>query len=397
FIQQIKKELPQGNIIEAKSGVDCFTWFVPKSWDVKHAILKNELGETIIDFKNNPLHLIQYSSAYKGELNFEELKSHLFYSKERPKDIPFIYRKQYQFELDDSWGFSMPYETFEKLNTNLKYFVDIDVTFSDKHMTLFDFHLPGKKPDTIFFAAHSCHPGQVNDGIAGIALLIELFKWLQKKEEHNYSYRMIIGPEYFAAAYYLTLNEKIKHLKYGFFLDMMVHSGPIGFSHSYENNTLVDKVTEFCLEKNFESYGKFDYRRLYGNDEMFYDGPDFQIPTVSLGRSNFENYHHSSDDMESINKKNVDESRSLLKNIIKIFENDRVLKRKYVGPLYLTRFDLYIDPKKDREGYKNLQNIQIEMDGKKSTLDIAQKLNIDIGFVNNFADSLLEKNLAEIV
>ena len=46
-------------------------------------------------------------------------------------------------------------------------------------------------------------------------------------------YILIIGPEYFAASFYLTNKEKIKNLKYGIYLDMMVHEGKIGFSSSF--------------------------------------------------------------------------------------------------------------------------------------------------------------------
>ena len=37
------------------------------------------------------------------------------------------------------------------------------------------------------------------------------------------------------------------------------------------------------------------------------------------------------------------------------------------------------------------------MDGNKSTLEIAKELKIEPDFVNKFADSLLEKNLANEV
>jgi len=42
-------------------------------------------------------------------------------------------------------------------------------------------------------AAHSCHPGQINDGLLGVALGIDLFKHLKKQSKHHYSYRLIVG------------------------------------------------------------------------------------------------------------------------------------------------------------------------------------------------------------
>ena len=51
-----------------------------------------------------------------------------------------------------------------------------------------------------FFAAHTCHPGMVNDGIAGIAILLELHNELASRKELKYSYDFIFGPEYYAGA-----------------------------------------------------------------------------------------------------------------------------------------------------------------------------------------------------
>ena len=418
FVEGIKKILPGGEILKSKSGEECLTWITPPSWNVKCGILQDDNGKTIIDFINNPLHLMQYSSSFEGKIDFDELDKHLYYSKEHPNDITFINRKQYKFRRDDSWGISIPYNIYKNLDHKSKYYVNIDVEFSNKEMLVYHLNLPGETDDTIFFAAHSCHPAQVNDGIACIALLIKLFKWIATLQNRKNSYRLIIGPEYFAATFYLKNQERIKNLRYGFFLDMMVHAGKIGFSSSFQSNTLVDFVTDNCVKNLFRDYEKYRYRGLWGNDEMFYDGPDFRIPTIGLGRTNFSNYHLSSDDPNTIDKKSVEDSWNLLKDIVLTFENTefinknfhppsktkqvgtdnkegRIIKRNYLGPLYLSRYGLYIDPKKDRPGYRNLQNIQILMDGKKSNNEIAKQLDIDINFVENFSNKLIENNLAE--
>jgi aminopeptidase-like protein len=394
FILQIKEIFPESNILKAKSGNQYLTWIIPQSWDVIKAQLKDSTGKIIVDYKNNPLHLIQYSSSFKGELKYDDLKTHLNYSKENPMDIPYIFRKQYDYNKDDSWGFCLPYNIFVNLKQNEKYYVDIDVKFSNKEMFVFDLLQQGKKEETIFFAAHSCHPGQVNDGIVNVALLIDLFLWIKSLKNTRYSYRLIIGPEYFAAPFVLSQANKIENLAYGFFLDMMAHDGQLGYSSSYDGDTLVDFVTSESLKKFLKSPQKYAYRELWGNDEMFYDGPDFNIPTIGLGRSNFKNYHLSSDDLSAFSKNEYEESLSLLKKIVLNFESNTIIKRNYAGPLYLSRYDYYIDPKIDLDGYKNLQKIQIALDGKQSTLDIAKNLNIDIEFINKFVNHLLKINLA---
>jgi len=396
-MERLNDLLPDAQMLKSKSGEECLTWTTPESWDVKKATLTDSTGTKIVDFADNPMHLMQYCSSFKGKLTFNELNEHLHYSEKYPDSIPFIIRKQYLYRKDDSWAFSLPYNTYKTLNQNESYFVDIDVEFGKKDLCVLDLILPGTKKDTIFFAAHSDHPGMVNDGIAGIGLLIQLFGWLKNQKNRNYTYRLIVGPEFYAAATFLAKTKNVEDIQYGFFLDMMVHPGPMGFATSYTGNSKVDYVAEQCIQKRYSDYNKFSYRESWGNDEMFYDGPDFKIPTVGIGRTSFAEYHLDADNLNTVDKESARNSYLLLKDIVNSFERDRVIKRKYSGPLYLNRYDLYIDAKKERGNYRHLQYSEIEMDGKQSTIDIAKKLNIDIEFVNKFADDLVRKGLATYV
>lgn len=79
--------------------------------------------------------------------------------------------------------------------------------------------------------------------------------------------------------------------------------------------------------------------------------------------------------------------------MVEVFEDDCVPVRRYKGPLYLSRFGLYIDPQKDLKGYQNLQHIQILMDGTHSCLEIADDLDIDYVFVRSFVDELYQRDL----
>ena len=105
------------------------------------------------------------------------------------------------------------YNIFKNLDTNQQYYVNIDVKFEKSEIPIIDFMIPGEKEETVFFAAHSCHPAQVNDEIANIAILIKLFEWIKNRRNNKFSYRLIIGPEYYAAAVFLAKAKKIKTLK----------------------------------------------------------------------------------------------------------------------------------------------------------------------------------------
>ena len=395
FVEDMVADLGARHI-SVLTGEACLTWVVPPSWNVNEAFLETLSGERIADFEWNPMYVKSYSKSFSGEVDRALLVEHTQTDKERSDCITYDYRQQYAFGERDDWGFSLPYDVVTSLKDDA-YRVHIDAEFGAGTLDVCDQELTGDNPDTIFFAAHTCHPAQVNDGLACIAIIIELMRRLAESPTRRYTYRGLYGPEYYGAAAVLDRGESVEELKYGFFLDMLGNGQRMGFSRSYIGNSYVDKALRNVLKYNIEDYFEVEYRRLWGNDELFYDGPDFRIPTIGLGRGRFRHYHTDKDNPELCNYAQLDESVDVLEKVCDVFERDKVIKRLYRGPLYLSRFDLYIDPKKDRPGYRSLQEIQILMDGQKSNLTIADELGISFDFVDHFTEALLEKGLAEIV
>ena len=52
-------------IIKFKSGKKVFDWTIPNEWEVHEAWIKDENGKKIINFEDNNLHLVGYSSPIK--------------------------------------------------------------------------------------------------------------------------------------------------------------------------------------------------------------------------------------------------------------------------------------------------------------------------------------------
>ncbi len=394
FVRELAGDLGAG-LLSVPSGEECLTWIIPPKWVVHEAYLETLGGERVVDFSWNPLNLKSYSAPFSGEISRAELLKHVVTDNSRPESTVYDYRSQYQYGDRTEWGFSMPYAAVQSLSDS-HYRVRIDTEFQSGVMEVIDWILPGESTDTIFFAAHTCHPAQVNDGIAGIAVLVELFRWLQDRDSRRYTYRMILGPEYFAAAALLQHANGVEKLKYGFFLDMLASGGPLGFSRSYCGDSYADTITPNVLKRNIEDHVEAPYRGLWGNDEMFYDGPDFQIPTICIGRANFENYHTDKDNLDNCDFGQLAESLTILRMIVEVFETDCVPVRLYRGPLYQSRYGLYIDPQKDREGAGDLQMAQILMDGTRSCVEIAEQLGIDYWFVRDFVRQLQQRDLVDL-
>jgi aminopeptidase-like protein len=97
---RILQEMIPLEIHEVPTGTRVFDWEVPKEWNIHDAFVKDSSGRKIIDFANSNLQVVNYSIPFRGKLELEDLKSHLFTLPDHPDWIP--YRTSY---YNESWGF----------------------------------------------------------------------------------------------------------------------------------------------------------------------------------------------------------------------------------------------------------------------------------------------------
>jgi aminopeptidase-like protein len=388
-------EILKGRVIESESGSMCLKWTIPDNWNVRKGQLKTKSGEVIADFHDHPLYLWTHSISFNGIVSKDELiENHILTSPNRPNDFLYHYMHGYQ-EGKKEWGFSLPYNVVKSLDED-EYVVEIDADLNNNNtLKVVDSHIPGKIKDTIFIMAHTCHPGQAGDGIACIAVANEVFFWLKNQKNLKYSYRFIYGPEYWGGATWLEHApvEDVSNLKFGVFLDMLSTHEPLGFQESMQGNSLFDRVTLNVFKSHKEVYIHREFRKLWGNDETFYNGAGFKIPTLGIGRGMHREYHYNTDNLENMSLYNMEESAWILMRIIEVMESDYIPVLSYIGPLYLSRYGLFINKHEDPEGYANLEKIQALADGQLSCFDISDKLDLDFYFVRNFFDKMLEKDL----
>ena len=288
-------EALQGRVLESQSGSMCLKWTIPDNWNVRKGQLKTKSGKIIADFDDHPMYLWTHSVSFSGVISKQELiEKHILTNPRRPDEFLYHYMHGYQ-EGKKEWGFSLPYNTVKSLNED-EYVVEIDTDLdNDNTLKLVDAHIPGKNEDTIFIMAHTCHPGQVGDGMACIAVANELFFWLKEKNNLKYSYRFIYGPEYWGGATWLehAPTKDVSNMKYGVFLDMVSTHEPLGYQESMQGNSLFDKVFLNVFESHKEVFIHKEFRGLWGNDETFYNGAGFKIPTLGMGRGMHREYHYN--------------------------------------------------------------------------------------------------------
>jgi len=396
LVERLQFEL-NAKVFESAAGSECLSWFIPNNWYVRKGQLKTISGEVIVDFDDNPLHLWTHSVSFSGVIDRDTLiNNHISTDENRPYEYTYEYRNGYRSGVRE-WGFSIPYNIVKGMNDE-QYIVEIDTDLDTNNtLKVVDAFLPGQHKETIFIMAHTCHPGLVSDGLGCIAVAIEIYHWLSKRKNLKYSYRFIFGPEYFGALGWLTTapQSDIDNLSFGIYLDMLTTDEPIGYQNSMHGDSIMDYSVKNIFTSHFPSCVSKDYRQLWGNDETFYNGPGFGIPTIGVGRSMHREYHYNTDNLENVNKHNIKESFWGLTRLIESFEDDYIPILKYKGPLCLSRYGLYIDPTRDPEGYQNIEHMQNYVNGSRSCMDIATKLEIDFYFVKGFFDKAYEKGLIE--
>ena len=68
----IKKNIPKLKIKSFNSGSKVFDWIIPPEWNIKDGFIANLKGKKIIDFKDNNLRVVNYSSPINKILNREQ-------------------------------------------------------------------------------------------------------------------------------------------------------------------------------------------------------------------------------------------------------------------------------------------------------------------------------------
>ncbi len=192
-----------------------WTWYVPERYVVHEAYLETDEGSRIVDFKDNPLHLVSYSLPTDKVLSWAELEPHLYYNEQRPHAIPWKFKY-----YDRDWGFCLPKNLFDTLPRDKNYRAVIRSEFQTdpaqggfKVSTAVIHPQGGPKAAAgeIFVMAHVCHPNQANDDAAGVVTAIEVARRLAAKPlpPGAMSVRFWFGPETIGTIAYLAQHEDL--------------------------------------------------------------------------------------------------------------------------------------------------------------------------------------------
>ena len=416
-------------IISYPCGKKINHWSLPPYWNCKKAILKDSDGNIIADKSRNNLEVFSYSPSFRGEIGLEELQKHLFSDPKRPEAIIFHFRNQYR-HWDPIWGFSIPHSKRLEL-TDQKYFVEIDSSLSfDKELVQADLYHKGENPEIEYlFLGHFDHPSMVNDGLAGCIAAFEIINRL-KNIKTRFSYRAFASVEIVGSMAYLHNDKMIqKNTKEALFLGFSGIKSPLIYQKSYFEKSKIDLIVEHLLFFNNEDNSLLSHREIAGNDENIFDSVGYEIPTGTLMRWPFPEYHSNFDNVEITSKDKIEEVVNFGLRIVHILENDRKIIANYKGVPCLSNPDinLYLSPEVisnivesdqlskislndnsfiDYINYLNdnsnllypfMNNVVRLADGEHTILDISRKSGIPFFFAEAYINEMVKKDLIKII
>jgi len=371
---------------EIPSGTECWTWVVPEKWVINEAYIMGD-GRKIVDFKEHPLHVVSYSLPVNKEVSKEELLKHLYWREDRPQSIPFEFK---YYERD--WGFCIQHSRLKELTAD-KYKVFIDSRFEKGMLKVGDFTIKGETDETVVLVAHLCHPAQVNDDLAGVAVLVDIAREMSKRHPH-YTYKFLLVPETIGSIAYLSQNEAIiPSLKYGIFLEMLGNDNIHALQLTRQGNTRLDRLARYVMRRNLSDFREGAFRKVISNDEMVFNGPGVDVPMISISRFPYPEYHTSDDSPDIISGARLAESKDLILKMIDILDRDYVSQRTFKGPVFLSRYGLWVDWRVNPELNTNLELIMLSLEGNESVFDIAEKLDMDFDIVYDYINKFLDRGL----
>lgn len=394
---KILAEIVDLQLNEVPSGTACFDWIVPPEWNVKEAWIKNSAGETIVDFKELNLHLLGYSSPFRGQLSLTELKDHLFSIPDMPEIVPYL-TSYYQ----ERWGFCLKHNQLTALKDET-YDILIDSELNPiGTMTYGEAFIKGESDEEILLSTYICHPSMANNELSGPLVTSFIYKLLKGKKL-RYSYRFLFLPETIGAIYYLSkYGKRLKErLIAGFVVTTIGDKGPFTYKRSRQGDAIPDRAVELVLNQTEKDYNIEDFFPN-GSDERQYCSPGFNLPVGSLMRTRYGKYkeYHTSDDNKSFISFNaMQKSVEKYVEVINVIEKNRIYTNQFpFCEPQLGKRGLYptLGSQKEVQEYVDATLWLLNLtDGTNDLISISKKSKIKFDLLAEVAEKLQKHGLIQ--
>jgi len=391
---KIIKEYIPIEIHEVPTGTKVFDWVVPQEWNIKDAYIKDEKGNKIVDFKENNLHVMGYSTPIDKTINIDELQKHLYSIEEQPNAIPYVtsyYKKR--------WGFCISHNQRKKIKKG-KYHVFIDSELKDGFLTYGEIIIPGMLKKEVLLSTYICHPSMANNELSGPAVTTFLTKWIKNKPR-KYTYRIVFIPETIGSITYLSKNFDTmkKNIVAGFNVSCVGDERTYSYIPSRKGDTLSDRAALSVLKFKHPDFKKYSFLDR-ASDERQYNSPGVDLPVASVMRTKYgeyPEYHTSLDNLELVAPQGLFGAFDVLRESILLIENNEKFKIKCLGEPQLGKRGLYptLSIKETKSIVKDMMNFIAYADGTNDLINISEIINVPAWKIYPIIEKLKDADLLE--
>ncbi len=399
----LKKYTNNLNIFKVKSRTKVYDWVIPDEWEIRDAyIIDIKSNKKIIDFKDNNLHLMNYSKPVNELLNFIELKKKIFTSEILHDAIPYVtsyYKKNWGFCLSEINKKKL-IKKYNKVGKERRFRVVINSNFKKNgYLYYAEKIINGLSKKEILVTSYICHPSMANNELSGPLVLSELIKHYSKYKPHK-TIRFVLHPETIGAICYIKKNYKSLKSRVigGYALTCIGDNKNYTLVKSNYGNSISDKSALKALRDmkvKFKNYD-FTYR---GSDERQYNHPKINLKISSLCRSkhgDYKEYHTSKDDFKLVTVDGLKGGFNFALNSIEILLNNfKPIVTTYCEP-NLGKRNLYpltnSKPDKKKQVFTYL-NFLTYADGNNDLIDISYILKTSFNETLEIANLMLKNKL----
>lgn len=386
--------LPGLQVRSVPTGTQVFDWTVPNEWSAREAWIKGPDGQKIVDFADNTLHLVGYSTPIHATLPLEKLQEHLYSLPDQPDAVPYVtsYYKE-------RWGFCLTDRTRQALHDGT-YEVFIDTTLEPGVLNYAELLIPGDTDREIFVSTYVCHPSMANNELSGPVVATALAQFVQSLPSRKYTYRFVFIPETIGAITYLSRNmDHLKgHVHAGFNLTCIGDDRAYSFLPSRKGDTLSDRAAMQALrEASGDRVQVFDWLDR-GSDERQYCAPGIDLPVASIMRSKYATYpeyHTSLDDLTLVTPTGLFGGFGAAKAAVWMVENNYRPRATVLCEPQLGKRGLYstLSIKGSSLDSRMILNILSLADGDTDLIALADRLNRPFADVHALSEVLVGHDL----
>ena len=387
-LEFLKSVVPAITIKSVSSGTKVFDWEVPKEWHVREAYVENTLGERVIDYEKNNLHLVGYSMPVSKTIEFSELSRNLHSLPDQPEYIPYL-----TSYYSENWGFCISEKQKGQLGPG-PYKVLIDSYFHEGELTYGELIIPGKSAHEILLSTYICHPSMANDNLSGVVVTLALAEWLTLQKHLEFTYRVLFLPETIGSLVYMqeNLDDLIKNVIAGWVITCVGDRGQFSFIPSISGDSLADRISRKVLSDQGLQWKEYSFLDR-GSDERQYCAPGCNLPVASITRSKygeFPEYHTSGDNLEFVNSDSLEESFNIYRDIITSLEHNETFKANTIGEPNLGKRGLYptLSTKASASAVQDLLNVYVYCNGDRDLLKISELTKLPLHHVIELASKL---------